>query len=174
MSYGVTDTGWISKSQQTLLDEINDDCESTFGESFPTTPDSVTGQYNNIIAAALKSLYDLGEAITDSQIRSTSEGAYLNWLANLIGLSRLEASGSTGYLLFTCNNGTTIAESTSCTDTDSRVVYTDEEGEATKSACYQATVSPASAVEGEEYTVVVEGTTYTYTATSGVNRRDNC
>ena len=105
---GVTDTGWIGKSFQTLLDEIAEDAKSEFGTDFPTTPDSVFGQFANIFTAGLKDLWDLGQAVTDTQNRDTATGIYLDYLAYLIGLTRRRESASTGYLLFTGTPAATI------------------------------------------------------------------
>lgn len=159
---GVTDTGWVPKNLDTLVDELAEAAESEFGEDFPTTPDSVFGQFANILSASNVDLWQLGQAIIDTQNRDTAEGIYLNYLAAIIGLSRLEDSGSTGYMLFTGNVGTTVSSGTVCKDNLSRKVTTDTSVELSRAACYTSTYSIKTISDTATYTINVEGTDYSF------------
>lgn len=161
---GVTPNGWETISFQELVDILATRAKEEFGEDFPTSPDSVFGQFANIFAASLKDNYDLGQAITDSQNRDSAEGVYLNFLANLIGLERLDDSGSNGYLLFTGNQGAVVTSQFPCKDDLNRIVLTDSELELNRAFCYQSTFSVMSLNPTEDYTITVEGDTYTYTS----------
>lgn len=163
---GVTDEGWVTKSLDTLVDELADSAEEEFGESFPTTPDSVFGQFANVFGASCKDLWDLAQAIVDTQNRDTAEGVYLNYLAALIGLTRLEDSGSTGDIIFTGSVGTTVASGTVCQDTLSRNVTTDEAASLSRASCYQSTFSVKTVADGTDYTITVEGDSYVFTSGS--------
>lgn len=159
---GITDTGWVAKNLDDLVDELADSAEETFGEDFPTTPDSVFGQLANIFGASTIDLWQLCQAIIDTQNRDTAEGIYLNYLAALIGLSRIADGGSTGYMLFTGDVGTTVASGTVCKDLLNRTVTTDTSVELSRAACYTSTYSIKTVSDTGVYTVNVEGTDYTF------------
>jgi uncharacterized phage protein gp47/JayE len=161
---GVTSTGWVGKTFSELVDELAEEAKSEFGEDFPTTPDSVFGSLTNVFAASSKDLWDLGQALADAQNRDAAEGVYLDYLAALIGLSRLTDSGSSGDLLFTGNQAATVAALFPVKDNLNRIVLTDEVLELNRSACYESTFSVAALNPSEDYTIVAEGNTYTFTS----------
>ncbi len=160
---GVTDLGWVTKTKDEIVEEFQEEALEQFGAEFPTTPDSVAGQMFQIIAAAIKNTWDLGQTVTDyTGNRSTSSGIYLDYLADLIGLTRITDSGSTGNLLFIGTNYTTISESTTCKDDQDRYVLTDEEHTLDRTGCYNSTFSVLNVVDSTEYTITIEGVTYSY------------
>ena len=114
MSYGVTDKGFIPKPRQAIIDQLVEDLKSELGEDFPTNPESVAGQFIQVISASIKDNWDLGSAIATTQNRQTAEGQYLDFLARIAGLFRIKESGSTGELLFTGDQNTFIPQFTAC------------------------------------------------------------
>lgn len=160
---GVSSSGWTGKSFQELIDELAAEAKVRFGEDFPTTPDSVFGQLANIFAASSKDLWDLGQAITDSQNRDAATGIYLDYLANLIGLSRIKASGATGNLLFTGEQNAVVPSFFPAKDGLNRNVLTQAELTLNRSNCYQSTFSVAELQDSSDYTINVEGIAYTFT-----------
>lgn len=169
---GVTDNGWVAKSFQTLLDELSSEAKAEFGEDMPTTPDSVFGQLANIFTASTKDVWDLGQAVTDSQNRDTATGVYLDYLASLIGLSRRRQSSSTGSLMFTGSPSATIPAQFPCQDQLKRFVLTDSELTLDRSNSYQATFSVKTVADSTEYTIVAEGIYYTYTSSSSATETE--
>lgn len=169
---GVTDNGWVSNDLNTVVSELQDSAESEWNSEVATTPDSVLGQIFQIFGASVVDLYNLGQAITETQNRDTATGVYLNYLAALIGLSRLGASGSTGDILFTGSVGTTVALGTVCQDNLSRNIITDESVDINRASCYESTFSVNTVADGTPYYIVVEGTTYTYTSGSSATEDD--
>ncbi|BAV80951.1 putative baseplate component [Vibrio phage RYC] len=166
---GVTPNGWESKSQQALIDEISQGATQKFGKDFPTSPDSLFGQFTNIIAASLKDVWDLGQAVTDSQNRDSAEGVYLNYLANLVGLQRLDARGSTGLLLFKGNNGSVIPNNFVTRDDLSRNVLTTTAHTLNSSFCYSCEIGLYRVAPNTFYSVTVNGTTYSYTSANSTD-----
>lgn len=166
MANGVTPNGWEGKTFQQLLDEVATAAKQQFGEDFPTTPDSVFGQLSNILSASSKDLWDLGQAITDSQNRDAAEGVYLDYLAALVGIQRSTASGSTGNLLFTGKGGVTIPSNFPCSDGLGRNVLTQFSATMNRSNCYGSIFKLISVQANTDYTLNVEGNIYTYASGS--------
>ncbi|AUR93501.1 baseplate protein J-like protein [Vibrio phage 1.187.O._10N.286.49.F1] len=167
MSYGVTDKGFIPKPRQAIIDQLVEDLKSELGEDFPTNPESVAGQFIQVISASIKDNWDLGSAIATTQNRQTAEGQYLDFLARIAGLSRIKESGSTGELLFTGDQNTFIPQFTACKDVDARAVITQVEFTLNRANCYQSTFSLASVTDNTEYVITVEGTEASYTSGLG-------
>ncbi|AUR92165.1 protein of unknown function DUF276 [Vibrio phage 1.170.O._10N.261.52.C3] len=166
MANGVTPNGWEGKTFQQLLDEVASAAKQQFGEDFPTTPDSVFGQLSNIFSASTKDLWDLGQAITDSQNRDAAEGVYLDYLAALVGIQRSVASGSTGNLLFSGKSGVTIPSNFPCADGLGRNVLTQSSLTLNRSNCYGSVFKLISVQANTDYSINVEGNVYTYTSGS--------
>ena len=154
---GVTDQGWEPKTLQDILDSVSDKAKQEWGEDFPTTPDSVFGQLANIIGADVKDLWDMGEEVEDTQNRDSATGLYLDYLAALVGLTRQEARGATGDVLFTGQVDTTVFINTACKSQDGKVVLTTEENTLNRSNCFESTFSVNSLQDNTDYTIFVEG-----------------
>ena len=163
---GITPEGFEPKTSEDLLTDINARAtsEDGFGPDFPTSADSVFGIHTWILIGAYLDLWNLGQSIADNQNRDTAEGVYLDYLAGLIGISRLPASGSTGFLLFEGRQNATVQSFFPVSDTQGRNVLTQEDLTLNRSVCYNSRFSVNTVVDGLDYTVVVEGDTYTHTA----------
>ena len=110
MAYGVTPDGFITKPHNKILESLSTKAKAEWGEYTPTTPDSVFGQFFNIISAVAKDGWDVTQASADQQNRETAEGVYLDYLARIAGLTRLAESGSVGNLLFSGNDEHTLLD----------------------------------------------------------------
>jgi len=169
---GVTPNGYVTKTQQEIVESITQRIEQKFGKDFPTSPDSVAGQYTNIIAAALKENWDLGQAVVDTGNRSKSEGVYLDYLAGLIGLSRRQAQGSNGDLVWTDNVNTFVPSFSVVKDNLDRKVLTQENATLIPSECYTAYIEIFTLSDNTEYSVSVNGAKYLYTSSSPAVKED--
>lgn len=163
---GVTPQGFVTKTQQQIVDRITQRLEDRFGKDFPTSPDSLAGQYTNIISAALKENWDLGQQVADTQNRDKAEGIYLDYLARLIGLTRRSSSGSTGDILWIDEQNTTIPAFSVVQDTLQRKVLTQETVTLLPSECYRSYVQALIIADNTEYSVSVNGVKFSYTSSS--------
>ncbi|CAH9012876.1 putative baseplate J/gp47 family protein [Vibrio phage 501E54-1] len=161
MSYGVTPKGFIGKPFKTTLESMVERSKLEFGEKLPTAPETVAGQFLNIIAAEISDAWSLGEDVAAMQNREWAEGVYLDYLARIAGLTRLQESGSTGGLLFTGRQGTVIKQFTACKDSLNRNVLTDTETVINRSNCYSSSFKVSEVADNTEYTLIIEGTTFT-------------
>lgn len=167
MSYGVTDKGFIPKPRQTIIDEIVQDLKVGLGGDFPTTPESVAGQFIQILSASFKDNWDLVQAVSSTQNRETAEGQYLDFLARIAGLTRAKESGSTGEILFTGDQNTFIPQFTACKDAEGRAVLTQVDHTLNRANCYQSTFSLNRVQDTTEYIISVEGSEASYTSGLG-------
>ena len=165
---GVSPTGFDPKTYDELVEEITTRAktEDFFGLNFPTTPDSVFGIHTGVLSGSFVSLWNLGQSVANQQNRDTAEGVYLDYLAGLIGLSRLLAVGSTGTLLFSGRQNASIPAQFVVADNQSRNVLTNDDLVLNRAGCYQSTFGVAIVTPLEDYTLVIESDTYTYTASS--------
>lgn len=166
---GVTDNGWETLTNQQIVESLQEDAKEAWGD-IPTTPDSVLGELFNIVAAPIKDLWELAKQVEDTQNRDSATGIYLDYLAELVGLSRQQESGATGYILFTGKVGTSIPVNTVCKDTQARNVLTTEAGTINRSNCYQSTFNIKTLADNTDYTLVVEGVSNTYNSGTGATK----
>ncbi len=152
----VTSQGWESSSYDDILADAVSKAGIAFSDTCTTTPESVFGQLASIISAGMKDLNDLGQAVTDTQNRDTAEGIHLNYLADLIGLSRLEASGATGNILFTGDSGTVIPVNTACKTDSGEVILSKVSGTLNRANCFSSTFTLRTVQDNTTYTINIE------------------
>lgn len=164
---GVTSAGFEPKTFQEILTELNTKATlpENFGEEFPVTPDSAFGVLANIISAALKDQWDLSANTVDQQNRDKAEGKYLNDLAALVGLTRLLAAGSSGFLAFTGQQSATVPAQTPIKAIGDKLVLTERVLTLNRSLCYSSLFS-VNIVAAQTYTLTIEGDTFSYAASS--------
>lgn len=167
---GVTSQGFESKQCSEIVNEIAATAKTPeyFGEQFPVTPDSIFGILSGVFGAALKDQWDLSSSVADQGNRDKAAGKYLDDLAALNGLTRLLPSGSTGILLFTGSNNSTVPKLTpvKCT-TNNVVVLTNSALTLNRNLCYRITLNVTSVFVSQVFTITINSTPYTYTAVSG-------
>ncbi|CAM0044111.1 baseplate wedge subunit [Vibrio phage K460] len=166
----ITPQGWESQSVEAIVSEITAEAELIYGTDFPTTPDSFAGQLFNVLAAQEKKIQDLGQAITTTQNLSSAEGIYLDYIADHKNTRRFRASGSTGSLLITGLQGTTVTANTPFKDVTSRVVLTTEDVTINRTACYQVSLNITTVADNTDYIVTLEGVDYSYTSGTGATQ----
>ena len=95
MTFGVTSTGFVAKSIQDLLDEIQQAQKAALGAAINTQADSVLGQLNGIMADQLAELWEVTNAIYRARQADSASDEALDNVAALTGATRLAATQST-------------------------------------------------------------------------------
>lgn len=100
--YGVTPEGFVLKPLSVIEKEIDDALRGTFGNHIFTDPQDVYGQLKGIFAEREALLWELKEAIYNSQYPDNAEGVSLDDALSIVGLKRLGAAFSKieGQVLF--------------------------------------------------------------------------
>lgn len=102
MTFGLTDTGLIIKRLADIDAEIDEALKSTFGPAINTLPQSIFGQLKAIFAEREALIWELVEAIYNSQYPDSAEGTSFDNVAAITALTRLPAlkSSIVGQALF--------------------------------------------------------------------------
>lgn len=158
---GVTDQGFEQNTLEDIVDGIDANAKTEFGETFPTTPDSPYGVHTRVLGAAILDAWLGTEEVANQQNRDTATGVYLESLAALIGLQRLEATGSVGPLVFTGTVGGTVPAFFPVEDDSQRIVLSQAEVVYNRAECYESTFSVNTVSNNTFYTIIVNGDTYT-------------
>lgn len=167
---GVTSTGFETPTFDEQLNEIVTEANTPekFGAAFPTTPDSPAGILFNIITGALIDHYDITRSVASQGNRDEAEGKYLDDLAALNGIYRLTSAPSTGSLVFTAIDGTTIPVNTAVRfNTSSNVTLCSENTLITRTQCYKLKVTIPTATNGLSYTLRINN--YQYSVTGNIS-----
>src|SRR5271166_2706254 len=90
--YGVTPQGFVPKQQSTIISEIDSSLQGEFGANINLGPEAVFGQLVAIFSEREALLWQLGEAIYDSEYPAGAEGTSVDNILALNNLKRLPAT----------------------------------------------------------------------------------
>lgn len=90
--FGVTAAGFKPKQQSDIITEIRQSLQSAFGQNINLLPESVFGQIVGIFSEREALIWQLGEAIYDSQYPGGAEGTSVD---NILALNNLRRLGAT-------------------------------------------------------------------------------
>jgi len=168
MSYGVTSTGFVKKPLSVIVEEILDDIEAEIGidaRQAHETTGSVDNKQLYIYAEREADLWELAEAVYNSQYTSTAAGSSLDNAGELTGMIRQAATYSTLTAVLTGTVATTIGSGSKAeTSTIGDEFETTAAITLALSVACGALVSVDSAVNGFTYRCTIDGTNYDYVA----------
>lgn len=108
MSFGITDSGFVTKRLADIQTEIEDALKSELGAGINLTPQSPLGQMVGIMSERFALLWELMEETYDSQYPETSFGTSLDNNVSIVGVTRLPATYSTVTVRVFGSNGTAV------------------------------------------------------------------
>ena len=91
MSFGITEQGFVAKRLEDIKNEIEDKLKSTLGNDINLLPESNLGNIVGIFSERESLLWELLEAIYNSQFPSTASGSNLDQVVSITGIERLGA-----------------------------------------------------------------------------------
>lgn len=106
--YGLTSTGFVPKTLEVILEERGEALRAKYGKSVKLTGDSLIGGYTGIDSEREALLWELGEAIWNSQDPDAATGPALDGVCAITGTERLSPSPSTVQGILTGDDGTVI------------------------------------------------------------------
>lgn len=106
--FGISNEGFKRKRLDQLLEELNDEVKSIFGDNFNVSPESPDGQINGVVSESNANLWELAEESYNAFNPSAATGVTLSNLVQLNGITRLPATSSRVQLSVTGTAGTTI------------------------------------------------------------------
>ncbi len=170
--YGVTPTGFRRKRLADIRPEIiaalrNNLQTAGLSGDIETRPDSVMGLLIDTFAEREAALWELAEGVYAAMYPSTASGSVLDNAVSFTGVIREGATRSRGYVLLVGEGGTTVPAGSQIRSVATQEVWEIEsESRITRSNTAAATLVVLYAGAGA-YTVYIDGTAYTYTASSG-------
>lgn len=114
---GITVDGFVPKTFDEIVEEINRSMKEAFGETFDTSPESPDGQIISIVASALEEQWQMAEASYNAFNPAKAFGLGLDNLIQLNGIHRLEGDVSKAMVTFFGVDGTIIPAGTVVSNT---------------------------------------------------------
>ena len=170
MVYGLTETGFIAKTLLECKAELEDKLKELFGADIDLTAESAFGQLVGIASEREAQAWDTGLAIYASSYPDSATGISLDRVCSLTNITRLPALPTTGTAILYGVVGTVIGEANLVTDTILNKDYiVMDTVTLTATATRFAKIQINTVVAGN-YTVTINGTPYTVTATGAESK----
>jgi uncharacterized phage protein gp47/JayE len=164
MAFGLTADGFVRKRLEDIITDIEESIFSTFGP-VDTGPDSAFGQLIGIVAERESTLWELAEGIYLGLYPASAEGVQLDNVAQLTGLTRIDAAKSTAIVAATGDQGTVIAAGKQVSVTETGDIFeTDVSQTIDKADAVRVDISVDSAVDGDTYRVTIDTVNHDYVA----------
>lgn len=107
-NYGISTEGFKRKRLDQLLEELNAEVKSIFGDNFNVSPESPDGQINGVISESNTNLWEIAEESYNAFNPSSATGVTLSNLVQLNGITRLPSTPSRVQLSLTGTPGIVI------------------------------------------------------------------
>ena len=107
-SFGVLPTGFLQKTLEEILEDIQEAERSTISNSINTLATSVVGQFNGIVGEPIAQVWEVAAAIHAAQALDSASGAQLDNIGSIVDAVRLPATKSTVSLLLNVDDGTIV------------------------------------------------------------------
>lgn len=164
----LTPTGLTIRRFPEIRDAIRASILTNISSEIIFDSDTLIAQLVDIFAAELASQEELLQAIYDAQDRDKAEGSSLDSVVNLIGLQRTGAAFTSGNVLFTGSDGTTIPQGTTLANPSTADRFqTTAIGNLTQSSCQSCNYDVTTVTDNTDYTITVNGIAYTFTSGVG-------
>lgn len=125
--YGISDTGFNRKRLGVLLDELNAEVKSIFGDNFNVSPESPDGQINGVISESNANLWEIAEEAYNAFNPSAATGNTLSNLVQLNGITRQAASASRALLTLVGSENTSVPAGSLVSTTDGSTTFVTED-----------------------------------------------
>ena len=106
--YGVTEEGFVEKTFEELLDEIEQSQRAAFGPAINTQADSVLGQINGILTDKLAELWEVALSVYRARQPDSANGEALDNVGAITGATRLQALPSSATVFVNLDAGVTL------------------------------------------------------------------
>lgn len=162
---GLTENGLVRKRLPEILTDIVEEQRQEISNNIANTEDTLIGQLNTIIGKSLDELWELLEAVNDNFNRRRAEGNALDDLGDLIGVTRLMASRSTGRVYIRAEEGTTLLAQAELHDPlTENTVRLRSTRVVTAADCEECLLKVGRVLPLTQYSLTVDGTTFNHTS----------
>lgn len=165
-SYGVTDNGFVRKRLAEIKTSLESNIATAFGVAVSTKANSIIGQQIGVFAAAIDDLWQVAEDTYNAMYPNTANGTNLSNSVGYSGVTRINAGNTKLYEVCYGTPGTSIPSGARIQGADSEYYETTAAGTISLSNAVSMAVTLSSVAEGTTYSVAINGTAITKTATS--------
>lgn len=163
MAYGVTDAGFVIKPLQTIKTELETGFKAAFGDDIDLSPDSVAGQLIGNLSAKYIQLWEIAQAVYNSFNPDRATGASLDGNAALVAVVRQSAIPMDVWVALYGTAGTVILAGDKVKQSVTQETFTlIANTTLSLSVLVDYTFVVTTATPSTNYTVTVNGNTYTY------------
>lgn len=122
VDYGVTSTGFVKKTVNAIIADMEEKARGEFGDDIDLNPTSPLKHFIEIVALEEANLWDMLEDLYYSPFVEFATGEHLDRVVALLGLTRQAAAQSTGTQSFTAIEALTVPSGT-IVQTDTGIEY---------------------------------------------------
>lgn len=167
--YGVTSKGFNIKRMDTIISEIHADLKADWGVDTTINDQSFLNSFIKAMSAQIAGMWEMGQEVYFSQFPSTAEGISLDNAMQFGGVTRLEDRRTVYPIACTGEDGTNIlygtlirSRTTPAKDFQALLLQTISRDN------FRKLVLEVLPESGDTvYSIDIDGTTYSYTRTSG-------
>ena len=163
----VTERGFQVKRYEEVFDEIAQGIYEELGEGVDLSEKTSIGILVSLIARSQTDVWEALQEVYSGQRVSEAVGINLDDIVALNNVYRLDAAPSLGNLEVTGQNGTNISVSVDFRSTADDLFNSLVDLTITNNRCIEVTLSVNTVVEETRYSIVVDGTEYSYISQIG-------
>lgn len=168
----LSSTGLYPLRYETVEAQIDDAIQQAFGGNIDLSSDSLMGVYADVFGISETELWELSQAVYDSANLMSAEGYLLDNLALLVGIVRLPASSTRGVLWVGAKDGTVLPAESRFQSIVGDYFISELATNITTGACVRTTMVVSDLVQGESYTVTINGNVFRREATANQTKMD--
>lgn len=173
MVYGITSTGFVIKSLQTIKSEIEADFKSIFGNDLDVSESSITGQLIGNLSKKFSNIWELLQAVYESKNPDNAEGKALDEISALVGITRLAATSSSVVVALYGDIGTVIPDNHLVRQSiTNQNFYLNESVTISLSSVIDIEFSVLNLLDSTLYEIEINGNTYDYTSDSSATEEE--
>lgn len=167
MAYGITDQGFVRKTQENIISDLETEWKNKFGQDSDLSEDSPNSIIIGLVSDMADELWNAAEDSYNALNPTTATGVPLANDANLVGITPKEASPSTASVSFRGDNTTLIPAGTQVKQSATNLVFkTIEAGQISQGFCNWVQFQISQLVNSVSYILYIDGNSYSYTSDS--------
>lgn len=164
----ITANGFEAKKFQDVLVEINTELRNKLAPDITTSPETVLGMLQNIVAEIIADQEELAQGVADAFNVDKAEGKFLADLLGLVYMQRQEAAPSTGTATFSGVEGAVVPAGTIVRDQSNNSFSLDTPAIVSQESCNYIEVEQTSGFQiGDTISITIDNVVYSATQTSG-------
>ena len=163
MTYGVTTNGFVRKTNEQIISDLENRWKTLFGQDSDLSEDSPNSILIGLIGSMADSLWQTAEDTYNSLNRNTASGVPLENAVSLVGIDKKGASASSSNVSFRGDNATSIPSNTQVKQSSTGLIFkTSEYRFITQGECNWIQITVTTVSNNATYRFYIDGNTYSY------------